>query len=72
MRLQTLERELAALGFTLARICGSHRIYRDARGHVLTLGAHDRHRVFSRAELCAIRRDVRRLLSVDACSPPHR
>jgi predicted RNA binding protein YcfA (HicA-like mRNA interferase family) len=61
MRLHVLERELAAAGFTLARIT-KHRIYRHAQtGRVLTIAARPT-KTFCRAELCAIRRDVRRLL----------
>ena len=65
MRLNELERELAALGFCFVRIGGrSHRIYADASGHVLTVSAHGGHRkVFCRGELVDIRRSLARLLT---------
>jgi predicted RNA binding protein YcfA (HicA-like mRNA interferase family) len=61
MRLHTLERELAACGFHLARIRG-HRIYKDAAGHTLTIAARPT-KTFCRAELVAIRRSMTRLLA---------
>jgi predicted RNA binding protein YcfA (HicA-like mRNA interferase family) len=62
MRLHDLERELAAAGFTLARIT-KHRIYRHREtGRVLTIAARPT-KTFCRAELVAIRRSMTRLLA---------
>ena len=55
VRLSELERELHSAGFTFARQRGSHMVFRDAAGHVLTV---TRRAAYNRWQLAHIRRSL--------------
>lgn len=59
MRYPQLARWLETAGYRYVRCTGSHRIFRDGAGHVLTIAGGNGHKQYSRAELAPIWREVR-------------
>jgi predicted RNA binding protein YcfA (HicA-like mRNA interferase family) len=67
MHLNDLDRELREHGFERVRQKGSHRIYRHASGHSVTIRVHCGGRqgaIYSRAEIKDIRRSLARALAL--------
>jgi predicted RNA binding protein YcfA (HicA-like mRNA interferase family) len=63
MRLTEIEKALAAQGYTLERICGSHRHYRHAETHrrITVTAQGGKHCRFTWRRLAEIRQDLERL-----------